>query len=109
MTSFIYFLNNIDKPIIVESWKNNVFSGIIVDTKEKMLLESDVGEWHLNTMFSDPENVNKWHEFHKNNLYYDYDIGKFRNKPCASGNYCWLYADKLKLVHNDGLIELSSI
>jgi hypothetical protein len=63
-----------------------------IGPKEKVLLNSGVGYWYLNTMFEDPIDRQMW----KNVGLKDYVVlGNFSSMPCARGNYVWLEHPKI--------------
>jgi hypothetical protein len=90
---FIHFHNDTDLPIMMDSWvdgSNHLYCRKI-DPRQKLVVHSSVGEWHLNAMFRELEDRKLWNEngFEKKIL-----VGKFRSKPCASGNYSWMEYDE---------------
>jgi hypothetical protein len=72
-TNFITFHNELDKPVMVESWKKLSGSMYIyqstdikIDAGQSMLVESSVGEWKVHIMFSkdnDKEAKKKWNAY----------------------------------------------
>jgi len=111
ITKYIYFHNNTDLPIMVDSFvDNSIFSvSIKVNPREKLILYSNVGEWHMHSMFESIEDRQIWGE---NGLGNCVIVGKFRSDPCASGNYSWLEDNRFECVYetleNKGVISLSS-
>ena len=91
---FIHFHNDTDLPIMVDSWVDgsDTLKCLRVGPREKLVLHSSVGEWHLNAMLN-TEDRKLWnsHPTLKNCVL----IGKFRSDPCMSGNYSWLEYDGL--------------
>lgn len=69
--NFINFHNELDKPVIIESWKKLHGSmyiyqstDIIVDAGQSMIVESSTGEWKVHIMFSrDSEAQKKWNDY----------------------------------------------
>jgi hypothetical protein len=53
------------------------------------VLPTSTGEWYLQT-FLDKEYADEWNEAKINP---GYQIGKFRSKPSASGDYSWIDYD----------------
>ena len=99
---YIYFHNDSDLPVIVEGWQNTK-SGISalvetrVEPRQQLIVHSTVGEWHMNSMFYDDKDIERWKGLEKHSI-----IGKFRSRPCASGNYSWLeYDEPFRCVFTD--------
>jgi hypothetical protein len=96
MTSkYIHFHNNSNLPVMIDSWVDgsNSLQNLRVGPREKLIIHSSVGEWHINAMFYDSEDRKIWDENSK--LKKVLTIGKFRSEPCARGNYSWLDYDNL--------------
>jgi hypothetical protein len=90
---FIYFVNDTDLPLMIGSWVvANALECIKIAPREKRLINSIVGEWHMNTMLPE-EDKKLWNNHEK--LQKVTHIGKFRSRPCASGNYSWMNYDNL--------------
>jgi hypothetical protein len=86
---YIYFHNTTDLPVQICRWitGSNTLKSTRVGPKEKHLLHSSVGEWHMDSMFSDDADCEIW----KNaGLGKHHIIGKFRSKPCIQGEYSWM-------------------
>lgn len=92
---YIHFVNNTDLPIMIDSWVDgsNTLKCLRVGPREKLILHSSVGEWHMNAMLYEPEDRKLWHDNPK--LKHVIIIGKFRSRYCFSGNYSWLEYDGL--------------
>lgn len=104
MSQTIEFYNNTNLPIMLETWKD-ISSGlsqtfdICIDSGSKQQIYSSTGEWKLHTMFNNSEHNDLWSnyiydkyinkEINSKTMMSSY-LGKFRNKPCASGDYSWL-------------------
>lgn len=99
--AYIYFHNNTGLPMIVETCFGNNFDeffnrkAFTIKPHERHLVHNekkDVCEWRLHTSFDfyDKENIKVWTD---RGLNYVTNIGRFRNKPYASGNYSWLEVD----------------
>lgn len=102
---YIHFHNDSDLPIIIDSWVDgsNVLHCFRIEAREKRILHSSVGEWHINAMFKNVEDREKWEE---NGLKRFVIIGKFRSNPCAQGDYVWLdYDEPFKCEYSEIQIE----
>jgi hypothetical protein len=88
----IHFHNTTELPVMIDSWVDgsNKFYSQRIGAGEKVLIHSSIGEWHIHSMFTDTEDRKLWVE---NGLGKYLLIGKFRSKPCASGNYAWMEWD----------------
>jgi len=74
---------------MIDSWVDgsNSLKCIKILPREKRLIHSSVGEWHVNSMFPDSEDWTSWMNL---GLKWYVNLGKFRSNPCASGNYAWM-------------------
>jgi len=92
---YIYFHNNTDLPLMISSWVDgsNTLKSAKINSGQKVIVHSSVGEWHLDSMFDDVfyDDRKIWKD---NGLEKHLIIGKFRSSPCASGNYSWLDYDE---------------
>ena len=90
-TKFILFHNDTDLPIMVDSWVDgsNVLQNFKIKPREKLVIHSSVGEWHLNGMLYG-EDRKAWDD---KGLKKYILVGSFRSDPCASGNYSWMEFD----------------
>lgn len=98
---YIYFHNDTDLPVLIESWVDGSSSTQIIrfDPKEKKVVHSSVGEWHIISMFDNKEDNQKWKDA---GLKHCCNIGKFRSRPCASNCYYWLdYTDTFSCNYTD--------
>lgn len=115
---YIHFHNNTELAVIIDSWidgSSMLFSQKI-EPREKCIVHSSVGEWHIHSMHNTIEDVRAWKNSGLNHMY---TIGKFRSEPCYSGNYSWLdyckpfecFYTKLETPENDimGLITFQRI
>ena len=93
-TTYIHFHNDTDLPVIIDSFvdNSNILQHFRIGPREKFLLHSSVGEWHVNAMLN-KEDRKIWDD--NPNLKHVILIGKFRSDPCARGNYSWLEYDNL--------------
>jgi hypothetical protein len=75
---------------MVDSWVDgsSTLKCLRVGPREKLVIHSSVGEWHLNAMLSNKEDRKLWDN--NEELKHIILIGKFRSDPCASGNYSWI-------------------
>jgi hypothetical protein len=93
-TKFILFHNDTDLPVMIDSWVDgsNTLKCLKVQPREKLVIHSSVGEWHLNGMLYG-EDRKLWDD---KGLQKYVLVGKFRSDPCASGNYSWMeYEDSV--------------
>ena len=81
IVKFIHFHNNTDLPIMIDSWVDNSYAmnSLRVNPREKIIIHSCVGEWHLHSMFESLEDRNIWKEKGLDNYL---TIGKFWSIPC---------------------------
>lgn len=104
--SSLMFINNSGLPVNLETWQTilpglDSLSSILVKSGEQVVLPSTTGEWFLQT-YLDKEFADEWKAA---GYSVGSRIGKFRNKPCMSGEYVWIddthfdiIYDKKKLV-----------
>lgn len=88
-TQYINFHNTTDLPLNICAWvkNSNTLQSARIGPFEKLILHSSVGEWHIDSMFSNEDDRSAW----KNAGLEKYlNVGKFRSDPCASGNYSWM-------------------
>jgi len=109
-TDTMIFVNNTDLPIIVSSWINkssglSEYKDVTILSKTTQTVYSDVGEWIISSEFWNKEQNDQW----KNEGLSQYGrIAKFRNKPCAWGDYTWNFTEESFLLeHADGVITWS--
>ena len=90
---YINLHNDTDFPFMIDSWVDgsNKLQCLEVKPREKLVIHSSVGEWHMNSMFFNSETRKIWID---NGLDYMILVGKFRSTPCASGNYVWMEYDR---------------
>jgi len=86
---YIQFHNATDLPIQICAFVDgsNKLQSVVVAAGEKLVLHSSVGEWHMDSMFETSEHRKAWVDagLEKYN-----NIGKFRSRPCAMGEYSWM-------------------
>jgi hypothetical protein len=109
-TQTMIFVNNTDLPIRVSSWREKMpglseYKDVTILSKTTETVYSDVGEWIISSQFYDKEQNDQW----KNEGLSQYSrIAKFRNKPCARGDYTWNFIEEsFILEHADGVITWS--
>jgi len=94
---YIYFHNDTELPLMIDSWidGSNLLYCMKIESGQKLIVHSSVGEWHLNIMFPNNEDYNLWvqnePEFTK---YRSSILGKFSSRHCASGDYSWMEYDE---------------
>ena len=113
-TQTMVFVNDTDLPIRISSWRTEqegIYAGstsykdvtILANTRETVY--SDVGEWIIGSQFWNEEYNEQWE---KEGLSQYSRIAKFRNEPCAWGDYTWNFIEEsFILEHNDGVITWS--
>ena len=95
------FINNSGLPINLETWQTilpglDSLNSVLVKSGEQIVLPSTTGEWYLQT-YLDKEFADEW----KANGYRTGDrVGKFRSKPCISGNYSWIDEDQFDIIYD---------
>jgi hypothetical protein len=107
-THTIEFINNADIPVQISTFMEPIngisfCETVIVPSNTTLTLESCTGEWEVDTYITDKAFVE---EFIRLRQCYGYYIGKFRNKPCASGDYSWIYHDDFELLYQNDTITL---
>lgn len=111
MTSTIIFKNNCrELSIIVSTWMDETEGvskqvNMRVPPNTEVELKSDVGEWILGSLFYDEDSRYLW-ESH--DLPFESRLAKFRNTPCAWGDYTWNFIDnRFDLVYENGVVTWS--
>jgi hypothetical protein len=98
---YILFHNATNLPIQIcafVDWSNSLHSTVI-NASETVVLHSSVGEWHMDSMFENSEHRKAWEDA---GLEKYSNVGKFRSKPCATGNYSWMeYNDPFDCAYVD--------
>ena len=108
--STIQFKNASIYPIIVSSWITRMeglseFIDVYVPPNTEVKVISNVGEWMIGSLFAS-EYCEEWRAA---NLPFESVLAKFRNKPCAMGDFTWNYYDNLfDLKYEDGTIIWST-
>jgi hypothetical protein len=105
----IIFKNNSSLPINIETWQKIKIglSEMIEETVkpwDSITMNSETGEWILNNYLSNNDMYNEWI---KEGYKPGESIGKFRDTPCAKGNYSWMYNDNFEIVYNNGIVTFS--
>lgn len=101
----IKFSNKSGLPVIVDTWKWLMdglaqTESIIVKSDEEIELSSITGEWTVHNLL--PSNL--FHLWSQQGYFPVASIGKFRNKPCARGDYSWMDIDGFDLTYSNGLV-----
>jgi hypothetical protein len=96
------FINNSGLPITLETWQTEkrgltLLNHVLVKKGEQVNFPSITNEWYLETYFNNNEDIAEWIAA-KIEPYSR--IGKFRNHPCASGNYSWMVNDTFDILYN---------
>lgn len=104
------FKNATDLPIIISTWITKMpglseYVDVTVLPHTEVVVKSSVGEWILGSLFYDKEMDDQWKEA---GLELESRIAKFRNTPCAWGNYTWNFIkDQFDIQYIDGVIVWS--
>ena len=108
VTTYIYFHNDSDLPLMIDYWGDgsNCLQTLRVGPRTKILLNSSVGEWHLNTLFYSSDDKKIWIDKGFGNYN---TIGKFRSNPCASGNYSWLEFYDFDCVYSESESDVKGV
>jgi hypothetical protein len=93
---FPTFINNSGLPINLETWQQETTKTVLVKSGEKIVLPTSTGEWYLQTLLTEPF-ADEWKAAKINP---GYQIGKFRSKPCASGDYSWMDDDHFQIIYD---------
>jgi hypothetical protein len=104
---YINFHNDSELPLNIDSWidGSNVLKTITVEPREKLIIHSSEGEWHLQAMLQS-EKREIWRQKGLDKVL---TIGKFRSKPCYLGNYVWLdYSCMFECVYSELLDDVDS-
>jgi len=94
----IHFINSTDVPVMVEGWVDNTLERVRVAPREKLIIFSNTGVWHLNAMLN-KEDRKLWDE--NENIKHIILIGDFRSECCLSGNYSWMEQDGVDCVYSE--------
>ena len=98
---FPTFINNSGLPVNIETWQSKLrgletMESVLVKSGEKIVLPSTTDEWYIET-YLNKELADEWKAA---GLRPGYRIGKFRSKPCASGDYSWMDEDKFDIIYD---------
>ena len=98
---FPTFINNSGLPINLETWQPDgpgleTTKTVLVKSGEKIVLPSTTGEWYLQTLLTKPF-ADEWKAAKINP---GDQIGKFRSKPCASGDYSWMDDERFQIIYD---------
>lgn len=94
---YVYFHNDSELPVMVDSWitNSNKLYCRKIEAGERKIINSSVGEWHLNIMFPENDDYQLWKEKEpKITENRSSILGKFRCESCFSGNYSWMEYDE---------------
>ena len=111
MISKLIFKNNCKVlPIVVSSWMEimpglSEYKHVEVPPNTEIEVKSSVGEWIIGSLLIGKENYDIWKS---HGLDFESRMAKFRNRPCASGDYTWNFVeDKFDLVYENGVVTWS--
>ena len=95
------FINKSGLPVNLETWKTKCFGMEQMENRlvlpgKKVVLASSTGEWYLNT-YLDYEMCDQWT---KAGLRTGDRVGKFRDRPCAFGDYSWMDEEKFDIIYD---------
>jgi hypothetical protein len=96
----ITFINQTNLSINIETFEK-VLPGlcemktICVNSNETISMISETGEWILENYLFDTKMCNEWEKI---GVPPGETIGIIRDKSCYTGEFCWLYRDKLELI-----------
>jgi hypothetical protein len=98
---FPTFINNSGLPINLETWQPDgpgleTTKTVLVKSGEKTVLPSTTGEWYLQTLLTEPF-ADEWKAVKINP---GNQIGKFRSKPGASGDYSWMDDERFQIIYD---------
>jgi len=111
MSSYsIIFINSSNIPVNVETWQSYKpgFSKLkenLINPNETVTIPSDNGEWYVDTFIYDSILCKQVVDAGYNVAM---QIGKFRDSPCAQGDYSWLIDDRFQLIFHNGTMTLSN-
>jgi hypothetical protein len=94
------FINKTNMAVNLETWQSQAFgfeemvSKLVLPGK-KAVIVSSTGEWLLNTYLYDNKLCDIWRAA---GYTVGNSVGKFRNIPCASGDYSWMYEKGLDII-----------
>ena len=98
---FPTFINNSGLPINLETWQPDgpgmeSLNSVLVKSGEQIILPSTTGEWYLQTYLS-KELADEWTAV---GIAPGDRVGKFRNSPCASGDYSWMDDERFQIIYD---------
>jgi hypothetical protein len=99
---FPTFINNSGLPINLETWQKKMeglhsLNEVLVKSDEQVIFPSTTGEWYLQNCLYNKEDVAEWIAA---KMKPGYRVGKFRDEPCASGNYSWMNDDAFDILYD---------
>jgi hypothetical protein len=88
---YIHFHNSTHLPLNVRSWVNgsNTLQCVKIEAGIKCILHSSVGEWHLDSMFYDDIDQQRWKGLERHTI-----VGKFWSKSSIFGEYSSMEYDE---------------
>ena len=111
MASKLIFKNNCKVlPIIVSSWMEkrpglSEYIDVEVPPNTEIEVKSSVGEWIIGSLLLGKEKCALWQS---HGLLFDPRMAKFRDSPCAMGDYTWNFVEnKFDLVYENGVVTWS--
>ena len=111
MSSIQFKNNSATLPILISTWVAkspgvSKYEDTLVPPNTEVTLYSSVGEWMVGSLFYDKAAIQLW----KNaGLECDSMLAKFRNKPCASGNYAWRYTNAFDIAYTNGVVTWQNV
>ena len=125
MSHSILFTNNSKMSILLETWMELLHNNevhklyeIVIHPQENVEIYSSTGEWYIHHRFEKTKNTKnarlnqEWFDFYKskttklddNKILIPYRLGKFRDKPCIQGDFCWIESEYFQAKYVDGVI-----
>jgi len=108
------FINKTQIPLNLETWqpvKNGLsishMKSILVKPFQNIVMESITGEWYVNTYIDDDSRLCK--KLIDEGHILGEEIGKFRDHPCAQGDYVWLYSNNYEMEYSAGVVTITEI
>jgi hypothetical protein len=98
---FPTFINKSGLPVNLETWQTKCFGMEEMEIRlvlpgKKVVLASSTGEWYLNT-YLDYKLAEQWT---KAGYRTGDSVGKFRDRPCASGDYSWMDEESFDIIYD---------
>jgi hypothetical protein len=77
----------------------SIYKDVVVLPNTEIEVKSSVGEWVLHSLFLQKDHIDLWSKEY--NMTFDARMAKFRDEPCAIGNYTWNFVDDKFLLEYD--------